>query len=230
MNNKLVKGSLAGVAALALAAGGSTFAAWSDLGFVNNNKAGAGHLVLNVGKSITSSESMLLAPGENQSIDFYIASNDGHSVPNGELFITLKDLVDHEDGCTSNSEAVAENGGDENVPFQPGYDAALACGSNVTGNDNGELSKEARMEIIQYGPSANGVCGNPASNSVVQNFATVEGLENTKLPVVQLAPGEGTCVRAIVKLNVDPNPAAADNKVQGDSISWNFRFDLEQVI
>ena len=32
MNKKLVRGSLAGVAAIALAAGGTTFAAWSDFG------------------------------------------------------------------------------------------------------------------------------------------------------------------------------------------------------
>ena len=47
MNSKLIKGSLAGVAALALAAGGTTMAAWSDFG-VESTSAGAGILKLNV--------------------------------------------------------------------------------------------------------------------------------------------------------------------------------------
>ena len=48
MNSKLIKGSLAGVAVVALAAGSTTFAAWSD--FVGHwSGAGAGMLKLNVG-------------------------------------------------------------------------------------------------------------------------------------------------------------------------------------
>ena len=42
MNSKLVKGSLAGVACLALAAGGSTFAAFSDFGTIADNSVQAG--------------------------------------------------------------------------------------------------------------------------------------------------------------------------------------------
>jgi hypothetical protein len=225
MNRKLMLGAAAGVAAVALAVGGTTYSAWSDFGDVNNNAAGAGHLVLNIDRGSLTAESMSLAPGQNQSRDFYIASNDGRSVPNGQLYITMSNLVNHEDGCTSNSEAVAE-GID---PSQPGYKAGSACGSNADGNNNGELGSQARMEIIQYGPSDTGQCSNvspvPTNSNVVQNFAFVNGLQNQKLSVVQLAPGQATCVRAIVQL-----PAGADNKVQGDSINWNFHFDLEQVL
>jgi predicted ribosomally synthesized peptide with SipW-like signal peptide len=230
MNSKLVKASMAGAAAIALAAGGGTYANWSDFQNVNGNTTAAGHLVLNVNDNgvDTSQNPLRLAPGENRFIDYYIASNDGQSVPNGQLSITLKNLVNHEDGCTSNSEAVAEGA------TVPGYDPSLDCGDNSAGNNNGELGSEARMEIIQYGPSANGQCSSvsPLSgipNSVVQNFAFVNGLENVKIPVVQLTPGQATCVRAIVDLLADPSPVAADNKVQGDSMTWDFHFDLEQV-
>lgn len=227
MNSKLVKASLAGAAAIALAAGGTTYANWSDFQNVNGNTTAAGHLVLNVNDSgvDTSQNPLRLAPGENRFVDYYIASNDGQSVPNGELSITLKNLNNHEDGCTSNSEAVAE-GAD---PAAVGYDPSTACGDSSAGNDAGELGSEARMEIIQYGPTSSGVCGNPAAHSTVQNFAFVNSLENVKLPVIQLAPGDATCVRAIVDLLADPSPVAADNKVQGDSMTWDFHFDLEQV-
>ncbi|RNL80188.1 hypothetical protein [Nocardioides marmorisolisilvae] len=229
MNSKLVKGALAGVACITLAAGGATYAAWSDFGSVTGNVAGAGHLVLNVNQGTQTAESMTLAPGQGQSKDFYIASNDGQSVPNGELYITLKNLVNHEDGCTSNSEAAAENGGNEAIITAPGYSPSTSCGDNAAGNNNGELGSEARIEIIQYGPSSTGQCSSVAPlagipNSVVQNFTYVNTFANTKIPVVALAPGQATCVRAVVQLL-----STADNKVQGDSITWDFRFDLEQI-
>ncbi|MFZ5846667.1 MAG: hypothetical protein ACOYX5_04705 [Actinomycetota bacterium] len=225
MNKKLMKASIAGAAALALAAGGSTFANWTDFKINTGNQAGAGKLVLNVSEGAMTSESMTLAPGENQSIDYYIASNDGLSVPDGKLYITLKNLRDEEDGCTSFSEAVIEGSN----PYGAGYNPATGCGDSTPGNDNGELSQQARMEIWQYGPSASGVCGLPAGNSQVKNFSIVSTLENQKYPVADLEPGEATCVRAIIKLEEDPNPVAADDRVQGDRMTWDFLFDLEQL-
>lgn len=227
MNKKLVRGSLAGVAAIALAAGGTTFAAWSDFGYVNGNQAGAGHLVLNVDEGALTHESMRLAPGDtSRSVNFYIASNDGDSVPNGQLYITMQNLLNHEDGCTAKSEAVTE-GID---PTKPGFNKNTSCGSIADGNNNGELGSQAKMEIYQYGPSENKQCSNESlpSSHVLDgaNYHIVNAYNNVKIPVVELAPGQGTCVMATVLLPNQPD----NNKVQGDSMTWDFRFDLEQVI
>jgi predicted ribosomally synthesized peptide with SipW-like signal peptide len=224
MNKKILKGALAGTAVVALAAGGGTYASWSDFTQTGPDHAGAGHLILNVHDGDQTAESMTLAPGMQQSLDFYIASNDGHSVPNGKLWVTLKDLVNTEDGCTSNSEAVAE-GNPELTPFDPN----IACGSNALDNNNGEFGSQAKMEIIQYGPSANGQCSSVAPltgipNKVVKNFVYLNDIVGSRYDVADLAPGQATCVRLLVQM-----PGAATNASQGDSASWNVRWDLEQT-
>ena len=43
MNKKIMRGSLAGVAVIALAAGGSTFASWSDSGNISAQPGGGRH-------------------------------------------------------------------------------------------------------------------------------------------------------------------------------------------
>ncbi|MGH8959805.1 MAG: hypothetical protein ACRDWT_01140, partial [Jatrophihabitantaceae bacterium] len=53
MNRRLVVGCAAGLAALAIAAGGSTYAAFSDFGDITGNDAGAGILKLELGPNGT---------------------------------------------------------------------------------------------------------------------------------------------------------------------------------
>ena len=102
---------------LALAAGGTTFAAWSDFS-VESSSAGAGILKLNVSSrdgSTIDVEPFNLAPGQNKYQEFYLASADADNVPVGALTAQIKNLVDTEDngpGCTTNSEAIAEAPGD----------------------------------------------------------------------------------------------------------------------
>ena len=114
MNKKLVRGSLAGVAALALAAGGTTMAAWSDFTDITGNEAGAGVLKLTVGPNTGSDfkfDHVKMAPGGiDMQRNVYVASNDGDSTPSGRLFISLKDLVGHEDGCDGNAETIDDHG------------------------------------------------------------------------------------------------------------------------
>jgi predicted ribosomally synthesized peptide with SipW-like signal peptide len=225
MNKKILKGALAGTAVVAIAAGGGTWASWSDFAQTGPDQAGAGHLILNVGDGLLTQENMTLAPGMEKSVDFYIASNDGDSVPNGKLSLTMKDLVNHEDGCTAKSEAVAEGIN----PLVPGYNPSANCGDNSPGNNNGEFGAQARIEIIQYGPSSNGQCSSVAPltgipNHVVKNFGYINSTVNNMYPVVDLAPGEATCVRLLVQM-----PTDANNASQGDSASWNVRWDLEQT-
>ncbi|MGH3509180.1 MAG: TasA family protein, partial [Nocardioidaceae bacterium] len=112
MNKKLAKGVLAGVATLALAAGGTTFAAFSDFGNINNNTVGAGFLRLDLGENGTGNASLdwgQLAPNNIHSTrTIWVASNDGLSVPNANLKVTFHNLSDQENGCSSNGELAAD--------------------------------------------------------------------------------------------------------------------------
>jgi hypothetical protein len=42
--------------------------------------------------------------------------------------------------------------------------------------------------------------------------------------VTTLSPAEGVCLRVEMYL-----PDSADNKIQGDEVSFNWRFDLDQA-
>jgi len=58
MNKKILKGALAGTAVIALAAGGGTWASFSDFGDINNNSVGAGFLRLDLGQNGTGNASL----------------------------------------------------------------------------------------------------------------------------------------------------------------------------
>ena len=85
MNSKLIKASLAGVAAIAVAAGGNTFATFSDQAVVEDNTSGAGILRLNLDDPTTLKFSDIrLAPHDGSEgpynyyeHEFFLASNDG---------------------------------------------------------------------------------------------------------------------------------------------------------
>src|SRR4051794_31293283 len=72
MNKKIARGSLAGVAVIALLAGGGTFASWSDFDQINGNETAAGHLKLDLNStgSINNVGGAAMAPGESRTIDF----------------------------------------------------------------------------------------------------------------------------------------------------------------
>ena len=84
MNSKLVKASLAGVAALAVTAGGTTCAAGSDFATAGDS-AGAGYLKLNLADRQGAAPTIApfsLAPGQNKTQEFYLASADSGNTPN----------------------------------------------------------------------------------------------------------------------------------------------------
>jgi alternate signal-mediated exported protein len=137
MNSKLMKASLAGVAAIALTTGGTTFAAWSDFGEVNGVEAAAGYLKLDVssinGPTDANVTPLSLMPGERKTQEFFISSADSGNTPDGDLSVTLNSLSDTEDTvgvCTTRSEGVAE-----------GVNAGADCGTV------GELSQQLRVDI-----------------------------------------------------------------------------------
>ena len=213
MNSKLITGSLAGVAALALAAGGTTMAAWSDFG-VESTSAGAGILKLNVSTRDGAGSTIKpfsLAPGQNKFQEFYLASADADNVPVGRLTAKIQNLVDTEDGgpaCTTKSENEAEGGG--------------GCGTK------GELSQEARVQILVSDPMPG--ASSCASTGIYKSttpsgVGTLADRAGTTFSLGDLKAGEGICVRMEMSL-LD----SATNRTQGDDVSFDWRFDLEQVL
>ena len=243
MNSKLMKAALAGTAAIALAAGGGTFAAFSDFGNITGNTVGAGILKLDVTPNSGGTTQSLnwgsLAPNNLHSQRMvWVASNDGASVPDANLSITFQNLTDSENGCASNGETAA--------------DATCA-----TAGDPGELSKVVTFQTQYYPGITNpATCSDPNSYpggavsiwpsdhpgdlyDVVHNLQFESGptyqLKNAANtgPLV-LAPGHGVC------LGIDtwwaPNDAAVawggpvDNAAQGDSLSFDIHLDLTQAV
>lgn len=212
MNSKLIKGSLAGVAAVALAAGGTTFAAWSDFG-VESTGAGAGILKLDVSTRDGAGSTIKpfkLAPGQNKFQEFYLASADADNVPVGALTAKIENLVDSEDdlaACTTNSESEAEGG---------------PCGTV------GELSSQATVQVLVSDPVAG---ASSCPNTGIYHSTTPGGTGTLAqqpaktFSLGNLSAGQGICVRMEMSL-----PTSATNASQGDLVAFDWRFDLEQVL
>lgn len=242
MNKKILKGALAGTAVVALAAGGGTWASWSDFGDVNNNHVGAGFLKLNLnGQDGSSAVAPLnwgrLAPGMVNVRTVWLASNDGDSVPSAHLKATFYNLDDQENNCSSNSERVADaNDCDSNAPnsgelshilnFQTSYypevseDECATYPTNPPGPSNGYNAFFASNQGDLF-----------AAASGAGHTYTLNELDTTN-PLV-LDPGEGICVGFQAYWPHDPSnqvsaPYNNDDVAQGDSMSFDVRFTLEQ--
>jgi hypothetical protein len=247
MNRKLVIGAVAGVAAVALAYGGTTYSAWSDFGDINNNQVGAGILKLdlasNSGGAAVPLEFGNLAPSWQLSAKqaIFVASNNGDSVPSADLFLTIKNVRNYENGCSSNSESVEDP----------------QCASTVKndGQQGGELSRVLNMMIESYAapdeaackgyvktsPDAPGDLGPVLKASVLKNELgnladpTQIGQKIQISGATPLEAGDGVCV---VFNSYWPTSKAggaygtlpSDNTAQGDSLKFDAHFDLEQHI
>ncbi len=212
MNKKLLKASVAGVAVAAIAFSGSTFAAWSDFG-EESTGAGAGILKLNLSDRDGTSSGVApfsLAPGQNKTQEFFLASADAGNVPTGILTGKIQNLDDIEDGgpsCTTNSERVAEGGN--------------GCGTE------GELADEMKIQVLASQPVASqascpntGIYGSTTPSGVGQ----LDDKAGTEFQLGELEAGEGVCVRMEASLP----KAASTNASQGDEVTYDWRFDLTQ--
>lgn len=217
MNTKLVKASLAGVAAIAVATGGTTFAAWSDFR-VSENDVQADSLVLdldarNASDAIGFDEAQM-APGVNREFDFVVASRPGGEVvPSADLNVVLSNLQDGGDTTSSNSEDVIEGG----------LDGAVT--------PEGELDDEAVISINASQPTTSATpCsearGGRQSTISVRQLATNTATAPVNLldPGVVLEPGEKICVGMGLQL---PASTATDAS-QGDGMTFDLVFNLIQ--
>ena len=231
MNSKLVKASLAGAAAIALAAGGGTFASWSDFYTDSGNSVGADILSLTVNPSASKQfDDVKLAPGEARDLAFYVASRSGTTVPEAGLTMTIQNLHGTEDGCDSNSEAFAESNGAISDATVPG----AQCNVDAGVLDTGQFPQQALYYVQAKKATDPTTCSTSGLGTRLSNTKLSDAAD---LPVnllatgETLAGGEGVCVLAHVFM---PNDAgqygfAADNKSQGDQASFDVRFDLSQI-
>ena len=218
MHRKLLKAGLAGVAALGLAAGGTTFAAWSDYGVKADNQAGADKLALNLNEpGTTEFDKLNMYPGGSGDFEFIVASRQGDAVPNASLTLALVDLLSNDNACSSQTEEDVDD-----------------CEA-VT---EGEFDDEARIivnasNVISNIASVSNACDSSAyprggrqSSISIRDFFNQTG--TTKLNVLPagetLQAGEGICVALGINL-----PSGATNAVQGDDVDFDLRFDLAQV-
>jgi predicted ribosomally synthesized peptide with SipW-like signal peptide len=97
VNRKLVLGVLSGLAAIALAIGGSTYSAFSDFGQIDSNVVGAGLLKLNIGVGGGANAALdfgQVMPGASTNHLAWVGSDDGGSVPDANRYLTLHNLTD----------------------------------------------------------------------------------------------------------------------------------------
>lgn len=219
MNRKLIKASVAGIAAIAVGAGGTTFAAWSDFVLNEDNNIGADILALDVGASGTSVfDSVTMYPGGSAEREYVVASRDGNAVPEASLKLALESLVSEENGCASNSEPVVD--------------------ADCATNSEGEFDDEALLVLNVTQPTTDiaNACSQPAGSALSFN-----GLGGSSVPLkdvvaataVQplnllnngdsLEAGEGICVKLAVSL-----PTSATNATQGDEVTFDIRYLLNQ--
>lgn len=210
---KLIAGAVAGVAALALI-GGGTFALWSDFEIIDGGTAQAGQLDLIVNGGPSNFPATPIAPGERYGYTYVLGSADLDGVPSGVLTANLANLVDKENGCS---------GGE------------LQADADCDTVDDGEFSDQSTVRIRWTNPINNAAVSscnwntNPGiyvnSNGVgdLNDGPSLSSAIGQTLALGTVTSGQGVCVRVDVGL-----PPEATNASQGDSASFDVRFDLTQ--
>jgi hypothetical protein len=254
MKRKLIAGCAVAMAAIAIAAGGTTFAAFSDFGDVTGNSAGAGIFKLNLGPGGTGNTPIdfeKLFPGDTTSRVVWVASSDGASVPDANLAVTFHNLVDIPAPCdTSLGKAQGE--------IDSGVTGCTIVGNEAHGTPaQGNLSRVLNFHAVYYpnitDPTACATLGWPSPyNSIwpadhpgdLYAAASANGGDGTTYQLKQadgttplvLSPGEGVCIGLVAYWPGNNNPPGrpstsypSDNAAQGDSLSVDVRFDLTQV-
>jgi predicted ribosomally synthesized peptide with SipW-like signal peptide len=252
VNRKLVLGVLSGLAAIGLAIGGSTYAAFSDFGEVDGNVVAAGFLKLNV-QAGDSADAALgfgqVMPGTSSRRVIWASSDDGSSVPDATLYLTLHNLVDRAGQCDiSNGKAIGEN--------DSGISGCTIAGETVSGTPaQGNLSRVLTFQLAYYpditdAASCAATTGTESHTAMLiekpcnlHASATADDGRGTRHQVlaadgttaVTLAPGTGACIGIAATWPQDgdvvvPSPDhPIDDAAQGDSLSVDIRFDLVQV-
>lgn len=248
MDRRLVSGSVTALAALALAltgaaGGGGTDAAFTDRTTVPDNTLGAGSLVLDVarpGGAGTELDFDGLLPAAVGSRRMWVVANDPASTPGATLVLTLRNLRDTPAPCaTGRSKALAEQAS--------GVPGCVVTPGSVSGTPaQGNLSRLLAVTVTAR-PGTAATCAQPGDGTPLLTgqpgnlYALARGGVGTTVAVVgadgsplRLSPGAGVCVEVTAtwppSTTTAPDPEhPLDNAAQGDSLSVEAVFTLEQV-
>lgn len=229
MNRKIVIGAVAGVAAVGLAYGGTTYSAWSDFGSVTGNTAGASILKLNLDANSGSDlkfDHVKMAPGGiDTQRNVYIASNDAASAPDAKLYISLKNVVGVENGCDSNGEQQDDPACANPAASQGQFisDANVQW-TSYTVNSPDECNQSYAPGGHAVTPMHGGSLATLAAQTATTPWELTGDMSSSggaAVPV--LHPGQGLCVSMTIGL-----AHAVNNASQGDSANFDLRFDLVQ--
>lgn len=229
MKRKLLSGVVAGVAALALTAGGVTYAAFSDFGDVSGNTVGAGILRLDLGANGGAVKLDLgrIKLGDTVSQAVWVTS-DPASGPDATVSLSLTDKHDQGGTCVhSLGKALAEQ--------------SLGNGCTITDNvaggtaTTGKLSQVLNLTLGYYPNASAGNCASGALQSVASGtFDSIVAagpsqlLDSANAPVV-LNHGGGVCLGVTATWPEDANgPSTLDAAAQNDELDFNLRVDLVQ--
>ncbi|TAL21270.1 MAG: hypothetical protein EPN99_07910 [Frankiales bacterium] len=230
MNSKLIKACLAGTAAVAVAAGGTTFAAWSDFAVNEDNNVGADILSLAVNDSGTARfDKLTMHPGGSSEFESVVASRTGTAVPTASLKLTLENLLSEENLCASLSEAVLD--ADCATVTEGEFDDQAIVTMNVSDPIPSISSVATPCNSTLY-PRGNALSANGFSGAVsikalrdASAVTPLDLLKNGTPAGTVLNAGEGVCVAMAITL-----PVTADNAVQGDEVTFDLRFLLDQIV
>ncbi len=253
MNRRLVLGVLSGLAAIALAAGGTTYSAFRDFGQVDGSVVGAGFLKLHLsaGGSVDAPLSFgEVMPGQTAGRLVWVSSEGGVGVPDANLYLTFHDLADRAGPCgTSRGKATGE--------IESGIGGCSVVGDVVSGTpEQGNLSRVLGFQVAYFPGISNATaCADvpdpqPRTSILAEApgnlyaSATADGgagaryqlrQADARTPLV-LAAGAGVCIGIDAGWPSDTRAPGrpsqdypSDNAAQGDSLTVNVRFDLVQV-
>ncbi|HEU5006132.1 MAG TPA: TasA family protein [Jatrophihabitantaceae bacterium] len=239
MKRKLVSGIVAGVAALALTAGGVTYAAFSDFSNVDGNTVGAGILKLDLGADRTGSAPLSytdLKPGSAVLQSIWV-SNDHASTPAGNLTLSFTNIQDDPALCaTSMAKVLGE--------LQSGIGGCSLGDVGAKSADEPEQGNLSRVLSFSgaYYPGAD----TPAECASVDAAGGVSFLSASRgnlagagaMPVdaasgvLVLNPGDGACIGIEASWSSGSGPYTpsnpSDDAAQFDKLDFNLRVDLVQ--
>lgn len=218
--NKFTKAGIAGAAALAIAAGGGTYALWSDYVVDGSNTVGADALQITLagspsGGNAAQFDKLNFAPGEGFDQENVITGRvGGNDVNLARAFVTFNLTEEAENGCGgTNAELLADPN----------------CADPAS---SGEFAQFAKVTTInRTDASTAGTCSGPGSgNNLVSiikasDNRTLASLNGQRVPLGDMANGTKWCVKMVIALPDGSNI----NAVMTDSSSFDLRYDLEQL-
>ena len=237
MNRRLLGGVVAGATAIALTAGGVTYAAFSDSADITGNSVGAGILQLQLvdGSGQLSINFAGMAPDGPTRRAIWLASSAQDSTPDANLSMTVHNVVDTKAACSvSLGKALAEqrigngctvhNNAASGTPTSGLLSQVLTVGA---GYYPGVTTSTACQAAAASAPTGTIWSGAQGSLHALPSGGSTFSIGS---PALVVQPGNGVCIAISAQWPMNGSgPSDVDDAAQGDSVSFDVRFDLTQV-